>query len=78
MDEETVLEVKQLVVKTDPESTGTTLRIKDETARDKTSNALYYTEQNLNVTQKNQVYTNLNLKNCATLEFVVVGSQQNS
>ena len=78
MDEETVLEVKQLVIKSNPTGAGTTLLIKDQTARNKTDNALYYTAQNLNASQKGQVYTNLNLNNCATLEYVVVGAQQNS
>lgn len=72
MDEEIVYEVKQLVLKTQASDTGSIYRIKDQTARNKTDNALYSTAQNLSAAQKTQVYDNLGLENCSTLEYVVV------
>lgn len=65
-------EIKQLVLKNQSSDTGATYDIKDQTARDKTANALYYTAQTLTTAQKTQVFENLDLENCANLEYVVV------
>ena len=67
-----ILEVKQIVLKNEASDTGVPYNIKDATARAKTDNALYYTQQTLTAAQKTQVFSNLDLENCANLEYVVV------
>lgn len=64
--------VRQLKIKQAGGTLYYNYEILDATARAKVANALYSTAQNLDATQLGQVYENLDLDNCATLEYEVV------